>query len=252
MQDDQLPELIDGLQIGVRKQIDLHRVVLDPPNGGQIVVPPQCSEHIARSQVHLREPVGRNPNPHRRSPSSLNAYALDPRYGRQLRLDRASQVIGKLGNIPLTRRETQVKRRIRSIRTLDFYNARFGLGWQLAPHLLQPRIDLREPLGRIVVELESNRDLTRSGNALGLDVVDPADRRNRLLDRCGQKPANRLGAGADVNRRDDDRGAFKLRELLDRQRLHRSHPQKHNHQVHDDRKYRVANKDIGDGFHRGA
>ncbi len=112
--------------------------------------------------------------------------------------------------------------------------------------------DLREPLGRIVVELKSNRDLTRSGNTLGLDVIDPSDRRNRLLDRCGQKPANRLGAGADVNRRDDDRGAFKLRELLYRQRLHRSHPQKHNHQVHDDRKYRVANKDIGDGFHRGA
>ena len=46
--DDQVFELGRRAEIGVRQQADLYQVALGLPHGGEIVVPPQRREHVAR------------------------------------------------------------------------------------------------------------------------------------------------------------------------------------------------------------
>ena len=146
--------------------------------------------------------------------------------------------------------ETEVERSVRSIGALDFYDARLSFCGEFAPDLLESRIDFRQCLGRIVIQFQSNGNLARASNAFGFDVIDPSDRGDGFFDRCGQEPANRLGTCSDIDRRDDDRGAFKFGELLHGQRLGRSDSQQNDHEVDNDRKDRVPNKNIGNRFHR--
>ena len=62
------------------------------------------------------------------------------------------------------------------------------------------------------LSFEAHRDRADAGAARGLDVVDAADRGDGALDRRRQEAAHRLGAGAVVDRRDEDRRALDLRD----------------------------------------
>src|SRR5690606_18178718 len=115
---------------------------------------------------------------------------------------------------PLLRAEAQVERRVRTVRTLNVHRWRLRIGWQLAAHLLQSRRDLRESGRLVMVELQSHGHRAHTRTARRLDVVDATDRADRALDRRRQEAPDRLGTRAEVDRRNDDLRAFRLRVLL--------------------------------------
>ena len=69
--DDQVLELVDRAQVGVREQVDLDEVALGLADGGEVVVALQRRVHVAGREVERGEPVGIDPDAHRDRPAAL-------------------------------------------------------------------------------------------------------------------------------------------------------------------------------------
>ena len=248
--DDQVLELLDGAQVGVREQIDLDEIALRLPDGREVVVPTQRLLHVAGRKIAGGEPIGIDPDAHRERPAAfeahpLHAFAASTSCGCSVR---DSQSVSG-GHVALRRRETEIERRVRSIRPLHFDDRRLGLGGQLRAHLLQSSSDFGERSGAVVIELQSHGDRADAGAARGLDVVDAADRGDGTLDRRGQESAHALGARPGVDRRDDDRRAFDARELLHRQRQQRTRTDQDDDEIDHHRQHGVLDERVGERAH---
>ena len=244
--DDEVLELLHRAQVGVGEQVDLDEVALRLADGGEVVVSPQRRLHVARRETERREPVGIDPDAHRELACALEAHALHARHRGELRLERAREPVGDRRDVALARREAEVERGVRPVGALHLHHRRLGVRRQFRPHLLQPRRHLGERRGAAVVELQVHRHRAHAGAARGLDVVHATDGRDGALDRRREESAHRLGAGAEVDRRDDDRRALDLGILLHRQRRERAPPHQHDDEVDDDREDRMLDEDVGE------
>ena len=172
---DQVLELVDGAQVGVREQVDLHQVALRPAHRGEVVVAAQRRVHVAGREVERGQAVGVDPHSHGDLAATLDGHALHAGQGRELWLERAQQPIGDGRHVPLGGREAQVERRVWPVGALDFDHRRLGLFRQLRADLLQARGDLGQRRRAAVVQLQTNRDGAEAGPAGRLDVIDAAD-----------------------------------------------------------------------------
>ena len=71
--DDQVLELVDRAQVGVREQVDLDEVALGLADGGEVVVALQRRVHVAGREVERGEAVGIDPDAHRDLAAALDA-----------------------------------------------------------------------------------------------------------------------------------------------------------------------------------
>ena len=152
--DDQVLELLDRAQVGVREQVDLDEVALRLADGGEVVVAPQRRVHVARREVRARR-AGRDRSRRasrsggrprcstRCTPASVASCGCSVR----------GEPVGDRGNAALARREAQVEGGVRPVGALHLDHRRLGLRRQLGAHLLQPRRHLGERRGAAVVEL---------------------------------------------------------------------------------------------------
>ncbi len=245
--DDEILELLGRAQIGVRQQVDLHQVALGLTHRREVVVALQRRVHVARRQVQGGEAIRIDPDAHRDGPAAQHVHALHAGERRELRLQVAREPVGQLRDVALRRREAQVERRIGSIGALHVHHRRLGLGGQLGAHLLQPRRHLRQRRRGIVIELQVHGDRADAGAAGRFDVVDTADGRHGALDRRGEKATHGLGAGAEIDRGDHDRGALDLGVLLHRQRGQRAPAHQDDGEVDDHRENGVPDERVGHG-----
>ncbi len=91
-----------------------------------------------------------------------------------------------------------------------------------------------------------DRDLADSSRARGIDVIDSGDGGHGAFNGGSSGIRGLFSAlGPNVNSGDDNRGAFELRELLDRKRCNASESDHHDHQVHDNGQNRMVYEQVG-------
>ncbi len=171
--DDELLELADRAEIGVGEQVDLHDVALGLADGREIVVALQRGLHVAGREVQSGQAIRVDPDPHRELASALEADALHAWERRELRLQRANEPIGDLGQAALGRGEAHVERRVRPVRALHVDDGRLSFRRQLGAHLLEACRHLGERGGAVVVELQTDRHRAHAGAARRFDVSMP-------------------------------------------------------------------------------
>ena len=126
---------------------------------------------------------------------------------------------------------------------------RLRLGRQVVAHLGHLRLDLREGGVGVVVQVQVRRDRADALRAGRLHVVDPVRARDHALERRRQEPADQVGVGADVDRRNLDDGRVAAGVLPDGQRTDRLHARDQDHEVDDDREDRPSDEKVGEGLH---
>jgi hypothetical protein len=82
-------------------------------------------------------------------------------------------------------------------------------------HLVDLGTDLRQGLGRIVVELEPDLDGGETQGALRLDIVDAVGGGDGALQGGGNETTYQIGAGTDINGGHCHCGVFAARILAD-------------------------------------
>jgi len=92
--DDELFELVRGVQIGVRSQIHLEQRTLRAADGRQIIIPSQCAANVSRADVQCGHPVGFHPNAHGKCASAKNIRFLHAADGGETRLHEPNEIIG--------------------------------------------------------------------------------------------------------------------------------------------------------------
>ena len=181
---DELLELLDGVQVGVGREIDLHESALGAADRGEIVVRRKRRADLRRADVQRRHLSRFQPDAHRECARTENLAALHAGEGRQARLDHAHEVVGDFALRKSLGRKTQVRSRKLRIRRLHADGRNFGFRRQLVANLVYLRGDVGERLGWVVVELEARGDERKSEQAFRFDVVDAVRGGDRALDRA--------------------------------------------------------------------
>ena len=85
------------------------------------------------------------------------------------------------------------------IRRLDVDDRNFGLGRQIAAHLIDLGADLGQGLDRIVIEPQAGADRRSALGALRLEVIDAVGGGNGPFQRRGDEAAHQIGIGTGVD-----------------------------------------------------
>ena len=149
--DDEIFEFLDRAQIGVRRQIDLDERTFRVADGGEKIIRRELFADLIRADVERREPVGFQPDAHRKSASAQNVRALHAFERGQARLHDAHEIIRDLVRLQNVRRETQIAPGELRIGGLDVDDRHFGFRRQIVADLIYLRIDFRKRLVRVVI-----------------------------------------------------------------------------------------------------
>ena len=240
----ELLELRDRAEVGIRREVHRHERAFGLAHGGEVVVSSQGAANLRGADVEGRHAVGLQPNPHRKGPPAQNLGALNPRDRREPRLNDPREVVGDFVRLQNIRDESQVGRRAFRVRALDIDDRHLGLGRKVAAHLVHLRTDLRQGLGRVVIQLQPCRDERAPLRAFRLHIINAVRRRDRPLDRRGDETPHEIRVRPDVNRRDGHRGIVAPGILPNRQRKNRLPACDQQQQSHDDRQNRPTDKQI--------
>ena len=149
---DDLLEVFDGLEVGVRDQVDRCHRSLGAAECRQIVVLRQGITSLRWRDAECGHALRLEPDAHRERAIAENLGALHAADGRELRLDNAHEVVGDLILIEIFRREAEVRGRPLTVRRLQIDDRRLGLRRKLVADLRDFRLDLRQRGVRVVVE----------------------------------------------------------------------------------------------------
>jgi hypothetical protein len=239
-------ELLHGVQIGRRRQVQLHQRPFGLADRREVAVLGQRLAHLAGAHAERGHPLRLQPRAQREGASAEDLRALHARDRREARLHDADQVVGDLVVREDLRAEAQVHRRERGVARHDRDRRDLGLGRQIGAHLGDAGVDVGERRRRVGVDLEPHLDRRAPLDALRLDVVDAARGRDRALERRGDEAAHQIGARSDVDRRHGDRGRLDLRVLPDVERADRLHPGDQDDQVDHQREDRTLDEEVGE------
>ena len=190
--------------------------------------------------------VGLQPDAHGERAVAENVGALHAADGAQLRLDDARQVVGDLRLIEIRRREAEIHRGELRVGGLELNHRRFGFGRQIVSDLRDLRLNLRERIVGVVIQLQVHRDRADGLAAGRLHVVDSVGAGDDALERRGDEAAHQIGVRADVGRRHLHDRDVAARVLPYAERADRLQPGNQNHQVDDDGEYGPLDEEIGE------
>ena len=110
LSNDELLEIVDRVQIGVRGQIDLKERAFGVADSREKIVSRQRVADLGGTDIQCRHPVGLHPDAHREGASAQNVGPLHAADRRQTRLHQPNKVIRDLVRLKNVRRETQISR----------------------------------------------------------------------------------------------------------------------------------------------
>ncbi len=108
--DDEVAEVLDGLQVRVRDEVHGDHGPLRAPDRGERVVVREGVPHLGGREAERGHPVGLEPDPHRERAAAEDVGPLDAADRGELRLDDARQVVRDLVLVQLRRGEPDVHR----------------------------------------------------------------------------------------------------------------------------------------------
>ena len=142
--DDELPELLRRLQVGVRDEVDRdHRALglARAPRGSCSGA--SASRTCGRRDAQRRHLVGLQPDAHGEGARAEDVGPLDAADRGELGLDDARQVVGDLVLVEVLGREAEVHRGELVVRRLELDDRRLGLRRQVVADLGDLGLDLR-------------------------------------------------------------------------------------------------------------
>ncbi|MFK4603337.1 hypothetical protein ABIF57_002789 [Bradyrhizobium diazoefficiens] len=244
--DDEVAKLLQRLQVGRGRQIDLHHLALGGAEPGDVVVAGQRGRYVGCGQ-----PVGGKldriePGAQREGLVAEQLRGLHAGYGLQLGLHHADQVVGDLVRRQHVAAEAEIHG-VDGLADLDRQHRLLDAARQLIEHRVHLGVDLGQRLAGVEVQPQVDGDGGGAGLAGRRHVVDAIGLGDGVFQRRGDEPGNDRRIGAVVRRRHGDDRVLGSRILQDRQRGHRLQTQHQDHQADDDRKHRPANEDVGKG-----
>ena len=108
--DHQLLELLSGMQIGVRRQVDLKKRAFGASDGREIIVLGQRVPNIRGADVERSHPLRLHPDAHGEGAAPEDIRRLHASDGGQTRLHQADEIIRYLVRLENVRGETQIGR----------------------------------------------------------------------------------------------------------------------------------------------
>ncbi len=239
---DEVAKFLRRSQIGVGREVHGHHPALGGADGGQIVVRRQRLPHFAGRDVPRCQPVGFQPDPHRKGARAENLGLLYAGNRRQFRLNHPQQVICDLVLVEILRIKTQVRRREPAVAGFDVHHRRLGFRRQIIADLRDFRLNLRQRRVVVVIEPQMHRDRAQPLPAFRLDVINPVGAGDNPFQRRGDVAAHQVSVGADVGGFDRDHGDVAARVLPDVQRAVRLQPGQQDDQVDHRRHDRTADE----------
>ena len=193
-----------------------------------------------------RHLVGLQPHAHGKRAVAEDVGALHAGDGAQLRLHDAREVVGDLRLIEVGRREPEIHRRKLRVRGLELDGRRLRLGRQIVAHLRHLRLNLRQRVVGVVIELQVHGDHAQRLRARRLHVVDAVGAGDDALERRRDEAAHEIRVCADVDGGHADDRDVAARVLPDAQRAHRLQPGDQDHEIDDDGEDRPLDEEIGE------
>ncbi len=247
--DDHVPELIDGLEIGVGDHVGDREITFRLAGRGLIVVLQERACDIDRGHAARRHARRIEPHPHRIGLPAENVGGRDAVDRGQQRLDVARQIVRHRRGAELRRGEIDVHDAGGLPGRLDDDRVERVLRQQVAD-LVGLRHDVGHGGAGIVIELDVDRDGAVTEHRGRGQVVDAFGRRHGLFDRLGDEALHHLRRGARINGRHGDHRVFHLRVLPNRKVVERTQAQQQDQQADDDRQDRAADEQVGETHRR--
>ena len=239
----ELLELVGRVEIRGRVEVDGNHRALGRTHGGEGIVGGQRLPHLHGAEPVGREPVGLEPDPHRKRAAAEDLGALHAVHRREARLHHAGEVVRDLVGFELVAVEADVHRS-RRLPHLHVDDRIEGIGRQLVSHLVDLGRDLSQRGVRVVIEPQVRRDHADAGRAAGFEVVDAVGARDLLFQRRRDEALDEVRAGAGVDGRDSDDRAVADRILPDVQKVDRPPSNQQDEQVHDRRQDGALDEEI--------
>lgn len=242
--DDQVLELFDAGQVGVRREVDPNVRATRRAQRRKVVVRRQCLSDLSRSHATRGHAFAVEPHSHREGASAQDVGALHTWDRTKSRLNDANQVVRDFVLAKKLGREAQVRRCKLTVRGFDVDDRNFGFGRQVAANLVDFGTDLRKRSVGVVVEFQSRPDDRDVLTTFGLDVVDAIRCGDCAFDRRRDEAANQIRVGTHVRRGDRDGGVFVVGILTNSQRGDRLETGDHDDDVHHNRDDRPFDEEV--------
>ena len=133
-------------------------------------------------------------------------------------MDDTHQIVGDFVGLEDIGSKGKVGGCARTIGRLHRDDGDFGLRGQIAADLIDFGADLRQCLGRVVVQLQSDRDGGDAQFALGGDIVDAIGRGDGLFQWGGDEATHQFRIRAHIDGADDDLSVLVSRVLANGER----------------------------------
>ena len=124
---DELFEIIRGVQIRVGRQINLNQRALGLPDCREIIVGGQCLANLRRTNIQRRHPVGFEPDPHGKGASAKYVRCLHARDCGKTWLHYPDEIVRDLVRLQNIGGKTEIGRGVLRICLLDFDRGNFCL-----------------------------------------------------------------------------------------------------------------------------
>src|SRR5205823_2180152 len=187
-----------------------------------------------RADVERGHPIGLEPDAHGKGAGAEDVGALHALDRREPRLHDAHEVVGDLVLLEELGGEAQVGGGELAVRRFDVEDRYLRLGGQIAADLVDLGADLRQRLGRVVVEAQPGADDGDALVALRLQVVDSVGGGDHALERRRDEAPHQVSVGADVGGGDGDGRVLAARILADVERADRLNAGDHDDEVDDE------------------
>ena len=248
--DDEIAELLGRMQAGRCGEVDLHHLALGRADAGNVVVGGERLTDVGRGQPVCGELLRIEPGAQREHLLAEQLRGLHARYGLQLGLHDAREIIGDLVRRQRIAVEPEIHR-VDGLADLDGQDRLLRPGRQLIEDRVDLGVDFGQRLVGIVVEPQIDRD--RAGAALAgrRHVVDAVGLGDGDFERRGDEARHHVGIGAVIGGGDGHDRVLGARILQHRQRVIGAHAEHQDQQADDRSEDRPANEDVGE-VHGGA
>ena len=164
--DDEVSEILDGVEVGVRRQVHLNERAFGAAEGGQKVIPPSAVRTWAGLMLRAAIALRLQPDAHRESAAAENFGALHAAERGEAGLDDSGEIIGDLVRLENIGGEAEVAGGELRIGRLDVDYGDLRFRWKVAADLVDLRADLGKCLVRIVIQFEPRGDRRNALRAL--------------------------------------------------------------------------------------
>jgi hypothetical protein len=218
--DDEVAEVLLGFETDHRPQRELARPRFDAPGRQLDVLPPQCVLDVRDRHLSRRQRLAVEPDAHRIAATADDADAGDAGHGRQPVDDVALGIVGEVEHRHRIGRERERYDGV-GVRVGFDDLRRIGLGRQAADHARDAVAHVVRRGVDVAVDVELDANLRALVFAIGLDLQDPLDAGDRVLDDLRYLGFDDRGRRAAVGGRDRDRRAVDVGVLAHGQPLQR-------------------------------